>query len=218
MGKRTGFQRSMGWICLLFIWLAACRGAPPHPTQELSDEWVQVETAEFSLLLPVTWEAHEVTPENASGEFDVMRKINPQLAANLSNSTAMQGISLWAYDPGGSASDFHDNMNVFHMSLGGERVGDLQSVLDLLVEEYARGGAEVTESEQYRVDDHPALKVAYNYSTPISGGRVARLEGRQYFFVIGDTIWILSFTIDPVHLDDMTAVVERCAESFHALE
>jgi hypothetical protein len=210
---------------VLFIWLAACRAAPPAPTQEppvptqeLSDGWVQVETAEFSLLLPVTWEAHEVTPENASGEFESMKKINPQLAANLSGSTGMQEISLWAYDAGGSDAGFHDNMNVFHMSLGGEKVDDLQSVLDLLVKEYARGGAKVTESEQYRVEDHPALRVAYNYSTPVSGGRVARLEGRQYFFVVGDSVWILSFTIDPVHLDDMTAVVERCAESFHALE
>jgi hypothetical protein len=203
---------------MLFMWLAACRGPAPDPTQAVPDQWVLVETSEFSLLLPGSWEVHEVTPENASNQYEAMREINPQLAANLRGSIAMQGISLWAYDAGGSGSDFHDNMNVFHMSLGGEKVDDLQSVLDLLVEEYARGGAEVTESEQYRVEDYPALKVAYNYATPIGGGRVARLEGRQYFFVIGDTIWILSFTIDPVRIDDMTAVAERCAESFRALE
>jgi hypothetical protein len=200
------------------MWLAACRGAMPEPTQAPPDEWVLVETSEFSLLLPRTWEVHEVTPENASSQYEAMRVINPQLAANLRGSIAMQGISLWAYDAGGSAADFQDNMNVFHMSLEGEKIDDLQSVLDLLVEEYARGGAEVTESEQYQVEDQPALRVAYNYATPIGGGRVARLEGRQYFFVTGDTIWILSFTIDPIHIDDMTAVVERCAESFHALE
>jgi hypothetical protein len=67
------------------------------------------------------------------------------------------------------------------------------------------------------VRDHPALKIAYNFAIP-GGGREIRLEGRQFFFVIGDDLWILSFTLDPVHLADMTGVVERCAESFRALE
>ena len=218
MVKRIDYQRYFYWLSLFTFLLAACRGEQPVPTTTVPEGWAQVETPEFILWLPVTWEAHVITAENASGELEAMRKINPQLAMNLRDSSAIQGISLWAYDAAVSVSEFHDNLNVFHMSLGGEQVDDLQSVLDLLVEEYARGGAEVTESEQFRVEDYPALKIAYNFPIPGSVGEAARLEGRQYFFVAGDNIWILSFTLDPAHLGDMSAVVERCAESFRALE
>jgi hypothetical protein len=210
-------KKSLCWLCLVAFWLSACRGALPDPTRRVPDGWSQVETTEFTLWLPVSWEVHEINAENVSSEFEAIGKVNPQLARNLGGPHGLQEISLWAFDTEGEASNLRDNMNVSRTPLNGEKIEDLQPILDELTQEYNRVGAEVTDSQKYQLEGHPALKVAYHFSTISSGNRKITFEGRQYFFVSGDNMWILSFTLDPTHLDNVVAVVERCAESFHAL-
>jgi hypothetical protein len=178
--------------------------------------WALVETPEYSLLLPSSWKVHPVTAENAGDELAALRKVNPFLAQSIGSSKAMQDLSLWASDEedaGSSTAGMRENMNVSRTSLEGEKLEDLQPVLDALKEEYSQGGAQIKEAELYTMNDQPALRVAYQLDRSVAGQTVS-LEGRQYFFVSAGNLWILSYTAGPGWHESLSKIADLSARSF----
>jgi hypothetical protein len=201
--------------------LAGCAGwpAPDRAGQAAADRgWARVTTPDYEVELPARWEIHPINAKNVAAELQIVAQVSPFFAQSVGGEAGLLRFSLWAFDPAGEPAGFRDSMNVSAIPIEGEPEVDLQATLELLKTEYARGGAQVTEGELVELGGQPALRVSYSFRAAGLDGEPVAVEGRQYFLLAGENIWILSFLIDPAHLGEAVTMIERSVESFQALE
>lgn len=233
--RRTSLFLAFAVALLLISALAACGAGdeptatpvPPTPTPapsatpapSLPAGWTSHETDLFSLALPSSWEALDLSDEDITAVFGEMESSNPELAQLVGSAENLQGAALWAFNMDSRTAGFTDNVNVRSFDLGGETVDDLGPMLDPLAEQYAQMGFDVQERvDDLQVGGRPAARITYDYTVNTADLGAVKALGRQYIVVGNSNVWILSYTVGDAAGDEGMAIIDQSAQTFQVTD
>ena len=222
-------------ICLTLVTglLAACRPIQPltpSPTSQPTavatspiptatpratpPAWIRREAPGMSIELPAEWEVLSLGQADLERVFADLQQRNPKLAQTIGSATALQGVSLWAFNSAHVDVQFVDNLNIRRSA--GSRVEALATVLDAVANQYREIGLTVLRVQpDLTIGGLQAGLIAYTLSVHDSN-RPVRAEAIQYLVSAETDLWILTFTVGPDQTAALRDSIERCAGSFRA--
>ncbi len=213
------------FVLLLTPWiLSGCGSSTPEPTAEpptptpvptadLPAGWVRHQGGDFSIALPEGWQVKEFSQGDSEAIFAELQKTNPQMAEIIGDAQQLQGVALWAFGPVEENTRFVDNLNVRRTPLEGQEVGDMQEVVDALIEQYGQYNFEdVSAKAGLEIGGYPAAYATYRMPLATSDGSQVMIQGHQYLVLTDTDFWILSYSFGP----DSTAadIHEQSGTSF----
>jgi len=233
------FHRLFWWVAaaLLVTQLAGCRRAPqptpaptpiptplateaaatPLPTTTLSAGWVEHQTTQLSIWLPIDWEVLDLSTGDLQAIFAGFQQSNPDLARIIGSPKNLQGTLFWGVRQASPADTFADNLNIRRTSLGGQPLTDMADVVEPIVAQYRELGFTVSVADaDLTIGGHRAARIAYSFPMYLLDGRQTSVEGRQYLIATPTDLWILSYSASPDTVAELTPIFDRSAQSFRA--
>lgn len=221
----------------LVVQLAGCRRAPrptptpspvpavtatspaatPLPTVTIATGWVEHQTAQLSLWLPIDWEVLDLSTGDLQAIFARLEQSNPNLARIIGGPENLQGTLFWGVRQMPPAATFADNLNIRRTPLNGQRLNNMADVVNPVVAQYRELGFAVTAADtNLTIGGHMAARIAYSFPLYLLDGGQTSVEGRQYLIATPTDLWILSYSASPDTVAALTPVFERSAQSFKA--
>lgn len=222
---------------LLAVQLAGCRRAPrptptpplaptptatapaatPLPTVTVSAGWMEHQTSQLSIWLPIDWEILDPSTGDLQALFAGLEQSNPNLARIIGSPENLQGTLFWGFRQMPPAATFADNLNIRRAPLSGQPLVNMKDVVDPVVAQYRELGFAVTAADtNLTIGGHPAARIAYSFPLYLSDGGQTSVEGRQFLIATPTDLWILSYSASPETIAALTPVFERSAQSFRA--
>ena len=151
---------------------------------QLQDKWIKLNETDYSIDYPETWEL---------------------------NTTGQMGTSFILFSPVSSEEDqFRDNVNLLIQDLSAYNL-DLDKYTEISLEQIKTQVSEGGILESKRIIGKP-----YNYHKVIYTGSqdVLKLKFEQYYWLVNNQAYILTFTTEESQFETLKATGERILDSF----
>lgn len=189
--------------------------ATPLPVATTPAGWVEHQTAQLSIWLPIDWEVLDLSSGDLQAIFARLEQSNPNLARIIGGPENLQGTLFWGVRQTPAMATFADNLNIRRASLDGQRLASMADVVNPVVAQYRELGFTVIASDtNLTIGGHMAAQIVYRFPFYLLDGGQTSVEGRQYLIVTPTDLWILSFSASPDTVMALTPVFERSAQSF----
>lgn len=187
--------------------------ATPTPDGAPSMAWVEQQTDLLTIRLPSDWKVIDVGAGDAQAIFDELKASDPDLAAIVGSAEAFQGTVFWAFRD--VDASFAENVNIRRTPLEGERIEDMQAVIDAVVAQYQEVGFQVTASDaKLSIGGQPAGHIAFSFELNAASDQPTSIHGRQYVVATDTDLWILSYSASLDSITALAPVFEQSALSF----
>lgn len=184
---------------------------PPTPTPA---GWIEQQTDALAIWLPGDWKVIDFAAGDAQAVYDELQARDPDLAAIIGSADALQDAAFWAFRNVDAAS-FADNLNVRRTPLDGQRIENMQAVIDPIVAQYQQLGFQVADAAaDLQIGGLPAGRIAFSFEVGAQGDQDASIHGRQYLVATDADLWILSYSANAASITELAPVFEQSALSF----
>lgn len=205
----------------LFVTTSAPTSTPAAvASQTLANGWTRMDVASegFSIDVPPRWRAIVLDAQTIDATSKVMTSQNPELASVLNADVIKQalasGVKLGVFDVDQThnVTGFANNLNILKqplstaMSQSAYTQANVAQIEDLLKVKTAVKHVTLGNGT-------PADEVSYERTVQYPQGPVT-LSLRQYFVIVGQTAWVLSFTIAQQKLASYGDTILQTATSF----
>ncbi len=196
---------------------ATAPAVTPLPEATTPAGWVEHQTAQLSIWLPIDWEVLDLSSGDLQAIFALLEQSNPNLARIIGGPENLQGTLFWGIRQMPTTATFADNLNIRRTALNGQQLASMAEVVDPVVAQYRGLGFTVIATDlNLTIGGHPAAQIAYRFPFYLLDGGQTSVEGRQYLMATPTDLWILSFSASPDTVTALTPVFERSAQSFRA--
>lgn len=180
----------------------------------LSVGWDEHSSIEFSISVPESWEAIDITQEGMSALMNLMSEYDPAWAdvigSSYENGNATPPL-FWAMDTEKIETGYA-NVNLIKETLPIEVPMSL--LCSELESQYAQLGVNIIESDcSLEINELPAAR--FTLSMPFGS---MSMQEYQYLFMNGSDFWALTFAVEEAGWSNYKTVFEEIAETFRILQ